>query len=98
MAKVLLHQISLTHYLLANKGLVKINLLHYIAGMIDTKTILRIDALGLGFTRLAAESGITRQTLINWHRGRTSPDPHKLKVFTDTLERLERLDKRRAGK
>lgn len=80
------------------RGVVKVKVLHYIPDMIDTKTILRIDALGLGFTRLAEESGITRQTLLNWHGGRTKPDPHKLKVLKDTLERLERQAERRAGK
>lgn len=50
----------------------------------------RLARLRIGWTQWATESGVSRQTLMNWHRGRTKPDQHKAKAAMDALERLEK--------
>ena len=57
----------------------------------------RAQKVGLwNFSQMAEESGINRQTLMNWHKGKHKPDPHKWDVWIGTLERLERQAERRA--
>ena len=50
---------------------------------------------GLSWKDLAFESGIALRTINYWRSGVGKPDPHKLKAFMDTLERLERQQERK---